>query len=241
MGQLNVMPPVHRLDLATVRLPKTHPAAARSTTVPVYGFCIEHPDGAILVDTGVGFGNEFIDAVYHPQRQLLDELLGSLGISHVVAVVNSHLHFDHCGQNSTFYGNATPFYAQDAEIRSVKRDPTYTDTGWALAPEPQQRVIHGDERIADGVRIIATPGHTAGHQSVVVEAAGQRVVIGAQVVWHVGEFETEQPSAANVDDIRDLQLAAVDSIRRLKALEPDVIHLSHCPAYLPARPDSPAS
>ena len=110
----------------------------------------------------MGFGNEFIDAVYKPQRHLLDELVGALGISNVVAVVNSHLPFDHCGQNSMYYGNATPFFAKDAEIQSVKRDPTYTDSAWALAPESQQRVIYGDERIADGVRIIATPGRTAG-------------------------------------------------------------------------------
>lgn len=66
----------------------------------------------------------------------------------------------------------------------------------------------------DGVRILATPGHTAGHQAVLVEAAGRRVVIGAQVVWHSNEFTSETASAANVDPIPDLQHAAVESIRR---------------------------
>jgi glyoxylase-like metal-dependent hydrolase (beta-lactamase superfamily II) len=83
------------------------------------------------------------------------------------------------------------------------------------------------------VRILATPGHTAGHQSVLVEADGRRVVIGAQVVWHADELGLEVASSANVDPVPELQAAAVESIRRLKALEPEVVHLSHCPPYIP--------
>jgi len=67
-----------------------------------------------------------------------------------------------------------------------------------------------------------------------VEAAGRRVVIGAQVVWHADELVAEVASPANVDPIPELQAAAVDSIRRLKALRPEVVHLSHCAAHVPA-------
>lgn len=93
--------------------------------------------------------------------------------------------------------------------------------------------MRGDEQIAEGVTILATPGHTAGHQSVLVEGGGRRVVIGAQVVWRGEEFDAEVASRANVDAVDDLQIAAVDSIRRLKALNAEVVHFSHCPAYRP--------
>lgn len=66
--------------------------------------------------------------------------------------------------------------------------------------------------------ILATPGYTAGHQSVLIEATDRRVVIGAQVVWHSDEFESEVASRANVDPIPELQSAAIESIRRLKSL-----------------------
>jgi hypothetical protein len=126
------MPRVERLDLARVTLPADHPAADLGRSVAVHGFLVEHPDGAILVDTGVGVGNAFIDELYQPSRTEL------------------------CG------------------------------------------------------------------------------VIGAQVVWHGEELRSEVASRANVDPVPELQAAAVESIRRLKSLEPEVVHLSHCPAYVPS-------
>jgi N-acyl homoserine lactone hydrolase len=229
------LPRIERLDLATVELPADHPAADLGRSVAVHGFLIDHPEGPILVDTGVGFGNALIEELYQPSRVELGGVLAQVGVAleDVVAVVNSHLHFDHCGQNPALFGRSTAFYAQAAEIAAVEADRFYTDATWALPPTDQRRRVEGDEQLADGVTILATPGHTAGHQSVLVEAAGRRVVIGAQVVWHAEELASEVASRANVDPIPDLQAAAVDSIRRLKALEPEIVHLSHCPAYLP--------
>ena len=229
------MPSILRLDLAVVELPATHPAAALGRSVPVYGYCIQHPDGPILVDTGVGFGNEFIDELYQPQRQVLGELLCRAGVDvgDVMAVVNSHLHFDHCGQNPSLFDGPATFYAQALEYDAVDRDPYYTDVSWALAPEAQRRAVHGDEHIAEGVTILATPGHTAGHQSVLIEAGRRRAIVGAQIVWHADELSTGLASAANVDPTSELQAAAVDSIRRVKALHPEIIHLSHCAAVQP--------
>lgn len=63
------------------------------------------------------------------------------------------------------------------------------------------------------------------------EAAGRRIVIGAQVAWDQSEIGSETASRANVDQVAELQAAAVESIRRLKSLQPEVIHLSHCPPY----------
>lgn len=228
------MPPIVSLDLATIELPADHPAAS-DRSVAVHGFLVDHPDGAILVDTGVGFGNEFIDEVYRPRRAELAGLLATLGVDlrDVVAVVNSHLHFDHCGQNPALFASSTAFYAQSVEIESVTADPYYTDAGWALAPEEQRRALRGDEQIADGVTVLATPGHTPGHQSLLVEAADRRAIIGAQVAWHRDELDAEVASTANVDPVPELQRAAVASIRRLKALRPEVVHLSHCAAYRP--------
>jgi N-acyl homoserine lactone hydrolase len=207
--------------------------------VPVYGFAISHPDGTILVDTGVGYANAVIDDLYQPELTELDQCLVRLGIEtdNVVAVINSHLHFDHCGQNPLLHGHETRFFAQASEIDAVSADPYYTVADWAIAPAAQQRVVRGDEQIAEGVSILATPGHTAGHQSVLVEGGGRRVVIGAQVVWHHSELTAESASRANVDPDPDLQRAAVDSMMRLKALDPEIILLSHCDAYRPRRAD----
>lgn len=232
---LDEMPRVTQLDLATVELPDSHPAADLGRTVPVHGFLIHHPDGMIVVDTGVGFGNEFIDALYTPTRTDLDAALADHGVAidEIVAVVNSHLHFDHCGQNPSLFGTTTAFYSQRVEVDTVKADDHYTDRHWALCPSIQQRVVNGDEEIADGVTILSTPGHTAGHQSVLIQSGDERVVIAGQLVWESGEIDAEIASAANVDAIPELQRAAVDSIRRIKELLPQTIHLSHCSAHHP--------
>ncbi|MEL6983768.1 MAG: MBL fold metallo-hydrolase [Actinomycetota bacterium] len=237
MAELGQMPTILRLDLAVVGLPESHPAAQVDGELPVYGYCIAHPDGPILVDTGVGFGNDIIDELYHPQREILGELLDRSGVDPgaVVAVVNSHLHFDHCGQNPSLFNSPTVFLAQAAEYETVAGDAFYTDASWALAPEHQRRIVNGDEPLAEGVTILATPGHTAGHQSVLIEAEGRRVVIGGQMVWRTEELVGEVASVENVDPDPALQEAAVDSIRRIKALNPEIVHLSHCAAFQPHR------
>jgi N-acyl homoserine lactone hydrolase len=240
---LDNMPRVAQLDLASVELPESHPAVSLGRTIPVHGFLIHHPDGPILVDTGVGFGNQFIDDLYTPTRTELDVALAEQGVEleEVVAVVNSHLHFDHCGQNPALFGGSTAFYSQAIEVDTVRADEYYTDRRWALCPSTQQRLVDGDEDIADGVKILATPGHTVGHQSVLIQAGKERVVVGGQLVWNADEIEAEVASAANVDPIAGFQRAAVDSIRRIKALHPRAIYLSHCREHRPECKPPPAA
>lgn len=120
-------------------------------------------------------------------------------------------------------------------------DEYYTDRRWALCPSSRQRLVNGDEQIAEGVKILATPGHTAGHQSVLIEAGDERVVVGGQLVWATDEIGTEVASAANFDPVAELQDAAVNSIRRIKALHPRVIYLSRCEAHQPAAEPPPTA
>jgi N-acyl homoserine lactone hydrolase len=231
---LRSLPRIERLDLAVLTLPEWHPEAPNQPTAPVYGYVIGHPDGPIVVDTGVGFGNDFIDEVYQPECVQLDRALGAVGIeaSSIVGVVNSHLHFDHCGQNQLLYGADVPFFLQQLEVDEVERDRFYTDAEWALPPVAQRRLLGGDFEIAEGVTVLATPGHTPGHQSVVVESATGRVVVAGQAVWELQEFVDEHVTVSNVfsDEFNDL---AIDSIRRIKALKPQAVYFAHCAAHRP--------
>ena len=221
------MPRVERLRLADLVLPDDHPEARRSREAVVFGFAIDHPDGIVIVDTGVGIGNAFIDEMYRPKVLDVEEALRSVGLdaNRVTAVVNSHLHFDHCGQNPTYYGTDVPVYVQADEVAAA-RERFYTVDEWASVPDAQLRALHGDELLADGVRVLATPGHTRGHQSVVVETPDEVVVIAAQAVWDIAEFRDERATEANVDAV-ELRDAAVASIRRLKALDPTTAYFSH--------------
>jgi glyoxylase-like metal-dependent hydrolase (beta-lactamase superfamily II) len=128
---LSTLPRIERLHLADLVLPDDHPEAGRGRRSVVFGFAIDHPDGAIVVDTGVGRGNDFIDQLYDPTVWALDELLAGVGIepSSVAAVVNSHLHFDHCGQKSVYYGTSVPLYVQADEVEAARQPCTPCPNG----------------------------------------------------------------------------------------------------------------
>src|SRR5712691_6771475 len=73
---------------------------------PVYVYAIEHPDGLVLVDTGMIDSRPDLDEAFAPvPHPLPDEL-----VDRVAHVINTHLHFDHCGGNRRFAG--TPIHVQ---------------------------------------------------------------------------------------------------------------------------------
>ncbi len=229
MARLTELPRIERLPLASLVLPEHHPEAAKTREAPLFAYVIHHPEGEILVDTGVGRGNAFINEVYQPTVVDLADALAECGIDDrdVVAVVNRHMHFDHCGQNPSFYGLSVPVYGQALEVEAAKQ-PNYTDPTWALVPSAQLRGVRGDEHLTDGVRLMATPGRTTGHQSVVIQGGETLVVIAAQSVWSASEFATMEPADSNIEDDTQRE-AAADSIHRLRSLNPSVAFFSRDP------------
>jgi glyoxylase-like metal-dependent hydrolase (beta-lactamase superfamily II) len=218
---------VERLTLATVTtVPEWHPEHATFEPFPVHAWIIRHPDGVLLVDTGVGTDNHAIDGWYQPRITPLVDALGALGLQlgDIAGVILSHLHFDHCGQQRII--NA-PVYVQAAEIEAAQT-PGYTVPGWAEIPTDRLRRMTGDEEILDGVRVLSTPGHSPGHQSVVVEAAGGRVVLVAQCAYRASELWTGEPGLTNLHE-DSWQDAARDSLARVRSLAPLTAQLSHDP------------
>lgn len=85
----------------------------------------------------------------------------------VSLVVNSHFHFDHAGGNRHF--SHCPILVQRAELEDARttHQDSSQDLGWN-APGVRYQAIDGDHDIAEGVRLLATPGHTPGHQSLLL-------------------------------------------------------------------------
>jgi glyoxylase-like metal-dependent hydrolase (beta-lactamase superfamily II) len=121
-----------------------------------------------------------------------------------------------------------PVYVQ-ADEHEAALAPGYTVDEWAAIPSDRRRLVRGDEEIAQGVRLLATPGHTPGHQSVLVEGGDRRVVLGAQCAFTATELRTGDPAATNAHDPTWLPTARA-SLARLRALAPCTVHLSHDPA-----------
>jgi N-acyl homoserine lactone hydrolase len=108
-------------------------------------------------------------------------------------------------------------------------EPDYTVPEWIDAPGLTYEVIEGEAEVAPGLRVIPTPGHTAGHQSLVVDAPEGAIVLAGQAVQSRLEWEgaTEQ-SASGASAARDP--AYPNSVDSLRALEPVRVHFAHDPA-----------
>ncbi|MGI9600502.1 MAG: MBL fold metallo-hydrolase [Acidimicrobiales bacterium] len=216
---------IDQLWLGRVQLPEWHPRIDE-VTADVYGFIIRHPDGVILVDTGVGFDNSFINELYQPDLVRLDTALAGARVDEreVGAIVNTHLHFDHCGQNHAL--PTTPVWVTEAEQDAATAF-AYTVPEWAHLDPDRVRHPRDGEEIAEGVRLLSTPGHTAGHQSVSVTDGDDTVdVIVGQCCYCAAEFEAGPPPIADLYDPDQLAVAQ-HSLDRLRALHPRRVYFSH--------------
>jgi N-acyl homoserine lactone hydrolase len=93
-------------------------------------------------------------------------------------VVNCHLHFDHCGGNPLLPGR--PVFTQRAELEAARTAVDYTLPELIDHAGARYEELDGEAEIAPGVWILPTPGHTAGHQSVVVRRADGTIVVAGQ-------------------------------------------------------------
>jgi N-acyl homoserine lactone hydrolase len=139
-------------------------------------------------------------------------------------VINSHLHFDHCGQNAVFKHAA--FYVQRAELDRARREsPQLSD--WFDFMGARFELLDGDTEILPGLSVLATPGHTVGHQSVLVKAAdGTADLLTGDAVYTPRQYQDPQS-----DDLPDGQASDVPawraSVQRIKSARPDRVQFCH--------------
>lgn len=212
---------VEPLRLADLTLPEFHPLAGQPCVV--FAFLVRHPEGVVLVDTGVGGGHDGIDQLYAPERRPLADALASAGLApaDVTAVINTHLHFDHCGQNALF--PAVPIYVQRSEYEAAQRE-LYTVREWVDFPEADYRLLDGESEPLPGLSVVPTPGHTPGHQSVLVESAAGRLLIAGQAVYSAREYVEGTPDDSNASWDGERY---GESLQRLRDLQPDRAYFSH--------------
>jgi N-acyl homoserine lactone hydrolase len=195
--------------------------------IPVHGFVIKHPRaGAILVDTGVGWGDEDLirewKVVNRHAAAALEE--HDLSPGDVKIVINSHLHFDHCGQNAVF--KHAPFYVQRSELDRARK--SGESIGWFDFAGARFELLDGDAEIAEGVRVVATPGHTIGHQSVFVDTPdGGAVMIGdaaytADIYAQADKADLSKWPGQHAD-----REQWTSSLKRVHAMHPHAVHFCH--------------
>jgi glyoxylase-like metal-dependent hydrolase (beta-lactamase superfamily II) len=142
----------------------------------------------VLIETGMGNKlPEKMAQIYAAPMGLLDDLArGGVRPEDVDIVINTHLHFDHCGWNTVrrdgqvvpTFPNAT-YYVQAGELhyareqRERDRVSYISDNYDPLVDSGHMRLLRGDSQIVPGVSVQVFPGHTRHMQAVVLRSGGQ--------------------------------------------------------------------
>jgi len=167
---------------------------------------VEHPEGLVLVDTGLGDKEEakFLD-IYAVENQgdpgptrLEDAIREARHRPEDIRwVINTHLHFDHAGGNTLRAGRGEPprlgfpnatYVVQRNELEFARHANERTRASYLppnfepVAAAGRWRLIHGDTEILPGISSRLTPGHVPWHQSVVLTSGGHTAVFLGDVV-----------------------------------------------------------
>jgi N-acyl homoserine lactone hydrolase len=163
-------------------------ASEQKAFAPVWSALLRTPEGNVLFDTGLHpvhvdrpdatFGPGSLRVVMATEDAIVARL-AALGVApdDITVVVNSHLHFDHAGNNGAF-PKAT-FVVQADHLAFARGRPNFPGVYWDI-PELTYVPATGRARVAAGVEVVPTPGHAPGHQSLVVNLAetGRVVLCG---------------------------------------------------------------
>jgi glyoxylase-like metal-dependent hydrolase (beta-lactamase superfamily II) len=194
--------------------------------LPLQSWCllIETEKQRILVDTGYGdkiAEQERAFISLEGERRLLNSLEGvGVGPLDVDLVINTHLHGDHCGSNTHYDENGelvptfpwATYCTQRLELADASFPNEWTRRAYVpgnfqpLEKAGQLRVLSGDTRLTDEVRVVVTPGHTRAHQSVVIESEGQvAMFLGALASWPIHLVRLAWVSAYDVEPLVSIE------------------------------------
>jgi N-acyl homoserine lactone hydrolase len=225
---------VRRLDLGYFVRPAEEVGGPEPRVEPVLGYLVERPEGVILFDTGIGEADPETEAHYRPHRRGLVAALAGAGLEpgDITLVVNCHLHFDHCGGNPLFAGR--PILVQDAELATARAG-NYTVAELVDFSGADYRELVGEAEIWPGVWIIPTPGHTDGHQSLVVRQPDGTVILAGQAHDFASSFASDQLALRAAEDRVAEPLPSYRPwIRRLVEFDPRRVLFAHdCSVWEP--------
>jgi glyoxylase-like metal-dependent hydrolase (beta-lactamase superfamily II) len=223
-GMVLSMTDIRRLHLGYFTRPDDDPLAGERIFVCAY--LIRHPDAYLLFDTGIGEGHEEAERLYRPVRRNLFVELEGAGVSttDIGVLANCHFHLDHCGGNPHFPG--VPVFAQAKEYDAAHED-DYTVPALVDFPGARFELHEGEADVLPGNRIIPTPGHVPGHQSLVVSTNEGTVVMLGQAFNFASDYARAQFSWQMEAEGETRGQAYPEWIGRIQEFDPQRVLFAH--------------
>ncbi len=195
---------------------------------------VEHPDGLVLIDTALGNKEDakFL-AIYGVENQglegatQLEDALASAGFlpRDVRWVINTHLHFDHAGGNTTLdpeleddprrhvrmsFPNAT-YVVQRGELSFARSANERTRASYLphnyepIASANRWRLLEGDGEVLPGISVRLVPGHVPFLQMVLVQDRGETLAFLADLIPTVAHLPLPWIMGYDVEPLRTLE------------------------------------
>ena len=217
-----------------------------------YGiFVVKTPDKTILVDSGMGPGP-------HPERgnmtgnlyDLVSDVLAppantqNTNVSpsdQINYVIHTHLHADHVGWNLRYAGGMPAPYFRRARYIIGKDEYEYFTEPERLAQTPHvqrqiiplrrlrlQDIVEGEHQVTDEISVSPAPGHTPGHQVVLINSNGQKGAVVGDLLHNIAQV-SEPTWCAGVDTDKAQSAASREKLLDQAEKEGWIIAAGHFP------------
>ncbi|MDA1220120.1 MAG: MBL fold metallo-hydrolase, partial [Chloroflexi bacterium] len=217
-----------------------------------YGVVVMVGEGkTILVDTGMGPGP-------HPDRgnltgnlyDLVSDVLAppdntrNTNVSpsdQVNFVIHTHLHADHVGWNLRYSGGMpAPNFRRARYIISKTEYDYYTEEKMlAQTPHVQrqviplrrlrlQQIVEGEHEVTEGIMVVPAPGHTPGHQVVLINSGGQKGMVAGDLLHNIAQV-SESSWCAGVDWDKSVSAQSREKLLDLAEKENWIVAAGHFP------------
>ena len=186
------------------------------------------PKEKIIVDTGAGELPEKHRTLFNVKRRAEENLKAQLAHHGLIPndidiVVNTHLHFDHCGNNALFKN--AKFIVQADEYRYAFEPDRFQQAAYLrelFDVKIDYELTQGERQIANDVFVVPTPGHSIGHQSVIIKTDNKDYVYCGDAAPTRENLERR-----NIPGILYCAHKALNSIDHLRTIKDAVYIYSH--------------
>jgi N-acyl homoserine lactone hydrolase len=201
---------------------------------PIWCAAIEGNGHRLVVDTGVAsinWSGKYSTTCIQQRDETIDAALREIGwtVEEVDVIINTHLHYDHCGSNylfphAEFYVSAREW---DYALTPIATQASIYDKAWLQGALGyfSYRLTQDHFEVLPGIRLIMTPGHTPGHQSVLVTTTEGVVAVAGDAVKIVENMLPGVPPNIlhnTVDSLASIQRIKQYADRFLAGHDPEV-------------------